>query len=154
MLSDAARPFCGAPKSTWSYGIALSMLWDFNEKKVNFWSGRYLSPDRMETPCDAETCAELYKKYSAIFLPQWLLIFYNYMAFGEKDSSLLQSQNSLHYRMWWISHFNVPIYLEIDNPAAEGTQECSDEYLETLFITLLKCAWFPWLGELWLKHSG
>jgi len=59
VLSDSARAFSGANKSTCSYAGAFRMLWDLTFRIVQFWSSWDLNQELRESSGVAETAAQL-----------------------------------------------------------------------------------------------
>jgi len=55
------------------------------------------------------------------FSQQWFLGFHNHKAFRVSDSSLLESQDSLHHNMACIIYLSFSIYIHMANLAADGT---------------------------------
>jgi hypothetical protein len=68
-----------------------------------------------------ETSAQLCGRLSAVFSQQWFIGFHNHKAFRVSDSSLLQSQDSLHHNMACIIYLSHSIYIHTANLAADGT---------------------------------
>jgi len=78
----------------------------------------------------AETSGQVRRRLIAVFPQQWFLGFHNHNAFRVSDSSLLQSQDSLHHNMACIIYLSLSIYL-VDH----GLQV----HLPTRSITASKC---------------
>ena len=73
------------------------MLQDLTYRIVKFWS--------------SETSAQVCGRLIAIFSQQWFLGFHDHKAFPVSDSSLLQSQDSLHHNMACIIYLSLSIYI-------------------------------------------
>jgi hypothetical protein len=69
-----------------------------------------------------ETYAQLCGRLGAVFSQQWFLGFHNYKAFRVSDSSVLESQDLLHYNMACIIYLSLCIYIHTANLAADSTQ--------------------------------
>ena len=68
-----------------------------------------------------ETSAQLCGRLSVVFSQQWFLEFHNLNAFRVSDSSLLESQDSLHQNMACIIYLSLSIYMHTANLAADRT---------------------------------
>jgi len=66
--------------------------------------------------------AQLSGRLNAEFLQHWFFGFHNQKAFGLSDSSLLQSQDSLHPNMACIIYLSLPLYIHMANLAADCTR--------------------------------
>ena len=68
-----------------------------------------------------ETSAQLCGGLSAIMSLQWFLGFHNHKAFRVSDSSLLESQDSLHHNMACIIYLSLSISKHMANLSADST---------------------------------
>ena len=121
VLSDSARAFPGDTESTCSSGGTFRMLWDLTYRIVRFWSSWDLCTRLRRRREQRTTSVQLCGRLNAVFWQQWFMTFHNHKAFCVSDSSLLQSQDSLHHNMACILYLSHSIYIHTANLTADGT---------------------------------
>jgi len=86
-------------------------------------------------------------KLVAILSPKWFSGSHNQMPFHASYSSLVQSQDLLHYNMACTIYPNLSIYIHTVELAVNGTHLQFEEHLESPIEWSLRCTGKLWLGE-------